>query len=148
MVGEPCDTVGGTIKSLFIVSINISFYEELSVNGQCGQHVSLGEICPSKSIACNWCYGKWYWLVGAYRLFIKMMMIVMWKRGRTQSVHCSFVLLPSSLQAQSNSVFGEKAVVSLRNGHHAESWKSSKQQSLQERSGKIKVMLKTKTAPT
>ncbi|XP_022056694.2 zinc transporter ZIP13 [Acanthochromis polyacanthus] len=40
---------------------------------------------------------------------------------------------------QSNSVFNEKAVVSLRNGHHAESWKSSKQQSLQERSEKIKT---------
>lgn len=40
---------------------------------------------------------------------------------------------------QSNSVFNEKEVVSLRNGHHAESWKSSKQQSLQERSEKIKT---------
>uniref|UniRef100_A0A3P8TEE1 Zinc transporter ZIP13 n=1 Tax=Amphiprion percula TaxID=161767 RepID=A0A3P8TEE1_AMPPE len=40
---------------------------------------------------------------------------------------------------QSNSVLNEKAVVSLRNGHHAESWKSSKQQSLQERSEKIKT---------
>lgn len=40
---------------------------------------------------------------------------------------------------QSNSVFTEKAVASLRNGHHAESWKSSKQQSLQERSEKIKT---------
>ncbi|KAK5874063.1 hypothetical protein PBY51_019043 [Eleginops maclovinus] len=32
-----------------------------------------------------------------------------------------------------------KAVASLRNGHHADSWKSSKQQSLQERSDKIKT---------
>ncbi|XP_026176132.1 zinc transporter ZIP13 isoform X3 [Mastacembelus armatus] len=40
---------------------------------------------------------------------------------------------------QSNSVFSGKAVVSLRNGHHAESCKSSKQQSLQERSEKIKT---------
>lgn len=40
---------------------------------------------------------------------------------------------------QSDSVFSEKAVVSLRNGLHAESWKSSKQQSLQERSEKIKT---------
>ncbi|XP_034428561.1 zinc transporter ZIP13 [Hippoglossus hippoglossus] len=47
--------------------------------------------------------------------------------------------LNSNTPAQSNSVFGEKAVVSLRNGHHAESWKSSKQQSLQERSRKIKT---------
>ncbi|KAM9366915.1 zinc transporter ZIP13 [Symphorus nematophorus] len=39
---------------------------------------------------------------------------------------------------QSNSVFSGKPV-SLRNGHHAESWKSSKQQSLQERSEKIKT---------
>ncbi|CAB1417229.1 unnamed protein product [Pleuronectes platessa] len=47
--------------------------------------------------------------------------------------------LNSNTPAQPNSVFGEKAVVSLRNGNHAESWKSSKQQSLQERSGKIKT---------
>ncbi|KAM9409028.1 zinc transporter ZIP13 [Pholidichthys leucotaenia] len=40
---------------------------------------------------------------------------------------------------QPNSVFSGKAVVSLRNGLHAESWKSSKQQSLQERSEKIKT---------
>lgn len=40
---------------------------------------------------------------------------------------------------QPNSVFSGKAVVSLSNGHHAESWKSSKQQSLQERSEKIKM---------
>ncbi|XP_069553773.1 zinc transporter ZIP13 isoform X1 [Brachyistius frenatus] len=40
---------------------------------------------------------------------------------------------------QSNSVFSGKAAVSLRNGHHAESWKSSKQQSLQKRSEKIKT---------
>ncbi|XP_058485565.1 zinc transporter ZIP13 [Solea solea] len=40
---------------------------------------------------------------------------------------------------QSNSVFSEKAAVSRRNGHCAESWKSSKQQSLQERSAKIKT---------
>lgn len=40
---------------------------------------------------------------------------------------------------QSDSVFSGKAVVSLRNGLHAESWKSSKQQSLQERSEKIKT---------
>ena len=51
VVGEPCDTVGETIKSLFIVSINIVLMK-ISVNGQCGQHISLGEICPSKSIAC------------------------------------------------------------------------------------------------
>lgn len=47
--------------------------------------------------------------------------------------------LNSNTPAQSNSVFTEKAVASLRNGHHAESWKSSKQQSLQERSEKIKT---------
>ncbi|KAF0043131.1 hypothetical protein F2P81_004468 [Scophthalmus maximus] len=41
--------------------------------------------------------------------------------------------------APSNSVFSEKAVVSLKNGHHAESWKSSKQQSVQGRSEKIKT---------
>lgn len=41
--------------------------------------------------------------------------------------------------SQSNSAFSGKAVASLRNGHHAESWKSSKQQSLQERSEKIKI---------
>uniref|UniRef100_A0A665WR01 Zinc transporter ZIP13 n=2 Tax=Echeneis naucrates TaxID=173247 RepID=A0A665WR01_ECHNA len=40
---------------------------------------------------------------------------------------------------QSISFFSEKAVASLRNGHHAESWKSSKQQSLQKRSEKIKI---------
>ncbi|XP_026176131.1 zinc transporter ZIP13 isoform X2 [Mastacembelus armatus] len=45
----------------------------------------------------------------------------------------------NSAQTQSNSVFSGKAVVSLRNGHHAESCKSSKQQSLQERSEKIKT---------
>nr|XP_046245140.1 LOW QUALITY PROTEIN: zinc transporter ZIP13 [Scatophagus argus] len=39
----------------------------------------------------------------------------------------------------SNSVFTGKPVVSLINGHHAESWKSSKQQNLQEGSGKIKT---------
>ncbi|CAI5645322.1 unnamed protein product [Oreochromis niloticus] len=39
---------------------------------------------------------------------------------------------------QPNSVFSGKAVVSLSNGHHAESWKSSKQ-SLQEGSEKIKM---------
>lgn len=48
-------------------------------------------------------------------------------------------------QTESNSVFSGKAAVSLRNGLHAESWKSSKQPSLQERSEKIKVMLTTKT---
>lgn len=47
--------------------------------------------------------------------------------------------LNSNSATQSNSVFSGKAVVSLRNGHHAESWKSSKQQSLQERSEKIKT---------
>ncbi|XP_070760279.1 zinc transporter ZIP13 [Enoplosus armatus] len=40
---------------------------------------------------------------------------------------------------QSDSVFSGNAVASLRNGHHADSWKSSKQQSLQERSEKIKT---------
>ncbi|XP_029001058.1 zinc transporter ZIP13 [Betta splendens] len=38
----------------------------------------------------------------------------------------------------SNSVFSGKAAIE-RNGHHAESWKSSKPQSLQERSEKIKT---------
>lgn len=47
--------------------------------------------------------------------------------------------LPYTPQAQSNSVLSGKAEVSLRNGHHAESWKSTKQQSLNERSEKIKV---------
>lgn len=51
-------------------------------------------------------------------------------------------------QTPSNSVFGEKAVASLRNGHHAESWKSSKQQSLPERSEKIKVKLTNRNMPT
>ncbi|XP_029944096.1 zinc transporter ZIP13 [Salarias fasciatus] len=40
---------------------------------------------------------------------------------------------------QTNSVYSGKAVVSLKNGSHAESWKSSKQQSLPERSEKIKT---------
>ncbi|XP_030269855.1 zinc transporter ZIP13 [Sparus aurata] len=40
---------------------------------------------------------------------------------------------------QSNSVFSAKAMTSLTNGHHAESWKSSKQQTLPERSEKIKT---------
>ncbi|XP_041836654.1 zinc transporter ZIP13 [Melanotaenia boesemani] len=44
-----------------------------------------------------------------------------------------------NLSTQSNSAFGGKAVASLRNGHHTESWKSSKQQSLQGRSEKIKI---------
>ncbi|XP_067352410.1 zinc transporter ZIP13 isoform X2 [Channa argus] len=44
-----------------------------------------------------------------------------------------------NLATQSNSVFSGKTAVSIRNGHHAESWKSSKQQSLQERSEKIKT---------
>lgn len=56
-----------------------------------------------------------------------------------------FFPFPFSLQTRSNSVFSGKAAISLRNGHHAESWKSSKQQSLQERSEKIKVILTTKT---
>lgn len=47
--------------------------------------------------------------------------------------------LNSNTATQANSVFSGKAAVSLRNGHHAESWKSSKQQSLQERSEKIKT---------
>ncbi|XP_047437478.1 zinc transporter ZIP13 isoform X2 [Mugil cephalus] len=47
--------------------------------------------------------------------------------------------LNSNSATQANSVLGGKAAVSLRNGHHAESWKSSKQQSLQERSEKIKT---------
>uniref|UniRef100_A0A8D3BIX9 Zinc transporter ZIP13 n=1 Tax=Scophthalmus maximus TaxID=52904 RepID=A0A8D3BIX9_SCOMX len=49
--------------------------------------------------------------------------------------------------APSNSVFSEKAVVSLKNGHHAESWKSSKQQSVQGRSEKIKVCKGLLTVP-
>ncbi|XP_074523117.1 zinc transporter ZIP13 [Halichoeres trimaculatus] len=40
---------------------------------------------------------------------------------------------------QTNAALSGKPVVSLGNGHHAESWKSSKQQSLQERSEKIKT---------
>lgn len=47
--------------------------------------------------------------------------------------------LNSNSASQSNSAFSGKAMASLRNGHHAESWKSSKQQSLQERSEKIKT---------
>ncbi|XP_062279417.1 zinc transporter ZIP13 [Scomber scombrus] len=45
----------------------------------------------------------------------------------------------SAVHKQSNSVFSGKAVVSLRNGHHADSWKSSKQESLPQRSEKIKT---------
>nr|XP_020462454.1 zinc transporter ZIP13 isoform X1 [Monopterus albus]XP_020462471.1 zinc transporter ZIP13 isoform X1 [Monopterus albus] len=45
----------------------------------------------------------------------------------------------NSAQTQSNSVFSGKTVLSLRNGLHAESWKSSRQQSLQEKSEKIKT---------
>lgn len=58
---------------------------------------------------------------------------------------CSSFLNLFSPQTQSNSVLSGKAEVSLRNGDHAESWKSSKQQSMHERSEKIKVMLTTKT---
>ncbi|XP_037605845.1 zinc transporter ZIP13 [Sebastes umbrosus] len=47
--------------------------------------------------------------------------------------------LNSNSASQSISAFSGKAVASLRNGHHAESWKSSTQQSLQERSEKIKT---------
>lgn len=47
--------------------------------------------------------------------------------------------LNSNSETQSNSFFSGKAVVSLRNGHHTESWKSSKQQSLLEKSEKIKT---------
>ncbi|XP_074472104.1 zinc transporter ZIP13 [Sebastes fasciatus] len=47
--------------------------------------------------------------------------------------------LNSNSASQSISAFSGKAVASLKNGHHAESWKSSKQQSLQERSEKIKT---------
>lgn len=52
---------------------------------------------------------------------------------------------PPPPQTEANSVLSEKAEVSLKNGHHAESWKSSKQQSMHERSEKIKVMQKTQT---
>lgn len=45
----------------------------------------------------------------------------------------------SNSAKQSNSVFSGKAAVSLRNGHHADSWKSSKQESLPQRSEKIKT---------
>ncbi|XP_072236810.1 zinc transporter ZIP13 [Leuresthes tenuis] len=44
-----------------------------------------------------------------------------------------------NLSTQSSSAFSGKAVASLNNGHHTESWKSSKQQSLQDRSEKIKI---------
>ncbi|XP_059203316.1 zinc transporter ZIP13 [Centropristis striata] len=47
--------------------------------------------------------------------------------------------LNSNSALQSNSAFSGKAVASLRTVHHAQSWKSSKQQSLQERSEKIKT---------
>ncbi|XP_054469172.1 zinc transporter ZIP13 [Anoplopoma fimbria] len=47
--------------------------------------------------------------------------------------------LNSNSASQSISAFSGKAAASLKNGHHAESWKSSKQQSLQERSEKIKI---------
>ncbi|KAM7406047.1 hypothetical protein PAMP_000451 [Pampus punctatissimus] len=47
--------------------------------------------------------------------------------------------LNSNSATQSNSVFSGKSVLSLSNGHHAEAWKSSKQQSLPERSEKIKT---------
>ncbi|XP_056269075.1 zinc transporter ZIP13 [Pseudoliparis swirei] len=46
--------------------------------------------------------------------------------------------LNSNSASESISVFSGKASASLKNGHHAESWKSSKQ-SLQERSEKIKT---------
>lgn len=45
----------------------------------------------------------------------------------------------SNSASQSISAFSGKASASVRNGHHAEAWKSSKQQSLQERSEKIKT---------
>ncbi|KAM3625012.1 uncharacterized protein V6R79_005593 [Siganus canaliculatus] len=44
-----------------------------------------------------------------------------------------------NFNSASNSVFSGKAVASLKNGHHAESWKSTKQQNLPERSEKIKT---------
>ncbi|XP_078103531.1 zinc transporter ZIP13 [Sander vitreus] len=47
--------------------------------------------------------------------------------------------LNSNSAPQSNSAFSGKAVATLKTVHHAESWKSSKQQSLQERSEKIKI---------
>ncbi|XP_034536430.1 zinc transporter ZIP13 [Notolabrus celidotus] len=47
--------------------------------------------------------------------------------------------LNSNTPTQTNATVSGKPVVSLRNGHHAESWKSSKQQSRQERSEKIKT---------
>ncbi|KAM4593525.1 zinc transporter ZIP13 isoform 1-T2 [Odontesthes bonariensis] len=43
-----------------------------------------------------------------------------------------------NLSTQSSSTFSGKGVTSLKNGHHTESWKSSKQ-SLQDRSEKIKI---------
>lgn len=45
----------------------------------------------------------------------------------------------NSNSKQSISVVSGKTAVSLKNGHHAESWKSSKQLSLQEGSEKIKI---------
>ncbi|XP_017295831.1 zinc transporter ZIP13 isoform X2 [Kryptolebias marmoratus] len=44
-----------------------------------------------------------------------------------------------NLSMQSNSAFCVKAEASLKNGHCAESWKSSEQQSLQDRAEKIKT---------
>lgn len=62
--------------------------------------------------------------------------MVLWCLGKH---HVSiFFLLPP--QTQPNSVLSGKADVSCKNGHHAESWKSSKQQSLHESSEKIKVI--------
>lgn len=55
-----------------------------------------------------------------------------------------FFLFPSQ---RSEAASHGKAAASLRNGHPAESWKSSKHQSLQGRSEKIKVLLTTKTFP-
>ena len=42
-----------------------------------------------------------------------------------------------------SSVLSGKTEVLLQNGHHADSWKPSKQQSLQERSEKIRVKSRT-----
>lgn len=42
-----------------------------------------------------------------------------------------------------SSVLNGKTEVLLQNGHHADSWRSSKQQSLQERSEKIRVKTRT-----
>ncbi|XP_070689267.1 zinc transporter ZIP13 isoform X2 [Pempheris klunzingeri] len=112
--------IGGLLGDVFLHLLPEAWALSSSSAGQQNHYMTLG-----------------LWVIAGMLSFLLLEKMFPDQDGQDDPVSVSDLNFNSA--TQSNSVFSGKAVLSLTNGHHAESWKSSKQLSLQERSEKIKT---------